>query len=114
MTRTITFSVSLAWLLWATALVQAAEDYSWRASVTSERARAIAGELFPDKCGPFGEKCGITYDDRRACPFEFVVVFDGVPKGRDEPRLAFVTLDKNGGVVGVTSKPKKSCRSATS
>ena len=106
------FSVSAACLLCAMAQAQAAEDYSWRASVTSERARRIAGELFPDKCGNSGEACGITFDDRRACPFEFVVLFDGVKEGSPEPRAAFVTLNKSGGVVSVSSTPRKSCRDA--
>src|SRR5258705_13857230 len=114
MPRELIFSVLAGSLFWTPAPAQAAEDYSWRASVPSERARRTAGELFPDKCDFSGKACGITYDDRRACPFEFVVVFDGVPKGSDEPRLAFVSLDKNGSVVSVTSKPGKSCRNATS
>lgn len=48
----------------------ASEEQSRRATVTPERAQRIAGELFPEKCGDSGSKCGITYDDRRGRPFE--------------------------------------------
>jgi hypothetical protein len=88
---------------------QAAETPSWRASVTSERARIIAGDLFPDKCGGSGLACGITYDDRRRCPFEFVVVFP--TREKEEPPIAIVTLDKQGGVVSVNSVKKGTCAS---
>jgi hypothetical protein len=44
--------------------------------------------------------------------FEFVVQFPDVAK--DEPRIAFVTLDKHGGVIGVSSAKKGTCASATS
>jgi hypothetical protein len=88
---------------------QATENPSWRASVTSERARIIAGALFRDKCGSGGLECGITYDDRRKCPFEFVVVFPTREKG--EPPIAIVTLDKNGGVISVNSVKEGMCGS---
>jgi hypothetical protein len=88
----------------------ASDDYSWRATVTSERARRIAGELFPEKCHGSGEACAITYDDRRACPFEFVVIFPGAERGPGEPPAAWVTLDKNGAVVDVSTNKSASCR----
>src|SRR4051812_2160578 len=88
----------------------AAEPPAWRNSVTSERARAIAGELFPERCGSGGLSCGITYDDRRKCMFEFVVVF---PKGgKGEPPVAIVRLDKGGGVVSIVSAKKGHCGTA--
>jgi hypothetical protein len=93
----------------ATFPVQATENPTWRASVTSERARIIAGDLFPDKCGSSGLACGITYDDRRKCPFEFVVVFPTREKG--EAPIAIVTLDKHGGVLSVDSVKKGMCGS---
>jgi hypothetical protein len=92
----------------------AAEDYSWRASVTSERAMRIAGALFPEQCSSYGELCGITYDDRRACPFEFMVIFPKGDNGPNGPRMAWVTLDKNGGVTDVSTSKKKSCRNVRS
>ena len=87
----------------------ASDDEPWRATVTSERARAIAGKLFPEKCGPVGEACGITFDDRRGCPFEFVVLFPVEKRADGEPPAAVVKLDKNGGVIEVTSKKKRGC-----
>ena len=100
-------------MLFSTALLsQGAEQPAWRESVTSERARLIAGELFPEKCGDAGLACGITYDDRRKCPFEFVVLFPEMAKG--EPRVAFVTLDKHGGVIGVSSTKEGSCANTKS
>jgi len=104
-------SIGVVWLS-AALPAQAAESPTWRGSVTSERARLIAGELFPDKCGNAGLACGITYDDRRKCPFEFVVQFPHANKG--EPQIAYVTLDKNGGVIGVSSVKKGTCASAKS
>ena len=106
MTRGIAISIGAAWLS-ATAPAQAAETPSWRDSVTSERAQRIAGQLFPEKCGGGGSSCGITYDDRRKCPFEFVVVFP--TRENDEPPVAVVTLDKHGGVVSVSSIKKGAC-----
>src|SRR3954469_17143892 len=88
----------------------AAEPPAWRNSVTSERARAIAGELFPERCGSGGLACGITYDDRRKCMFEFVVVFPKPEKGA--PPVAFVTLDKSGAVVSIASAKKGQCGTA--
>jgi hypothetical protein len=111
MTRGTIISIGATWLS-AAFLAQAAESPSWRESVTSERARLIAGELFPEKCGNAGLACGITYDDRRKCPFEFVVQFPEVEKG--EPRIALVTLDKHGGVIGVSAAKKGTCASAQS
>jgi hypothetical protein len=111
MTRRTVISIAAAWLS-AAFLAQAAESPSWRESVTSERARLIAGELFPERCGKAGLACGITYDDRRKCPFEFVVLFPEVEK--DAPRIAIVTLDKHSGVTGVSSVKKGTCASAKS
>src|SRR5258706_1934762 len=89
--------------------VRASDDHSRRATVTSERARQIAGDLFPDKCGNSGNACFITFDDRRGCPFEFVVLFPVEKTSPGEPSGAFVTLDKNGGVVDLSSKKKDAC-----
>jgi hypothetical protein len=74
----------------------------------------IAGTLFPERCGDSGSLCGITYDDRRGCPFEFVVVFPNVETGSTDPRIAIVTLDKSGAVIEVSSNKTKNCRSARS
>src|ERR1700694_288254 len=106
MTRAIAISIAIAWF-WVMAESHASENPSWRASGTSERARLIASQLFPEKCGSDGSSCGIIYDDRRKCPFEFVVVFPA--RTKDEPPAAVVTLDKHGGVVEVSSIKKGSC-----
>src|SRR5258706_16267480 len=113
MTRTIAISTA-ACLLGFVGAVHASEEYSWRATVTSDRAMKIAGTLFPERCGDSGSLCGITYDDRRGCPFEFVVVFPRVEAGSTDPPIAIVTLDKHGAVLEVSSSKTKSCRSAKS
>lgn len=110
MTRPNFTSILAACILFASAPIQSSGDYSWRATVTSERAKRIAGELFPDKCGTFGDNCYITYDDRRACPFEFVVLFLPEKRKNGETSGAFITLDKNGGVVDVSSTKRRGCR----
>ena len=107
--KTIVLAAALAL---SSGMPMASEAPTWRASVTSERARAIAGLLFPEKCGEGGLSCGITYDDRRRCPFEFVVIFS--KREKDEPPIAIVTLDKHGGVVSVSSTKKGSCTSERS
>lgn len=57
----------------AVGLAQALDDNARRATVTSDQARQIAQNLFPDKCG--SDACFITFDDRRGGLFEFVVLF---------------------------------------
>ena len=104
-------AVLASWLVLAMVDCRAGEEHRWRSTVTSERARQIAGQLFPDRCNPSGLACGITYDDRRGCPFEFVVVFPSAEPKNGEPRAAWVTLDKNGAVVEVTSMKKGTCQS---
>jgi hypothetical protein len=107
-------SIAATSLMLAAGHANASEEHSWRATVTSDRAMRIAGTLFPEKCGDSGERCGITYDDRRGCPFEFVVLFPRVEGGSTDPRIAIVTLDKHGAVLEVSSNKTKSCRSARS
>src|SRR5947209_2613321 len=62
MTRTITFSVSLAWLLWATAPVQAAEDYSWRASAIGGAANEALKRHIIEAHTPIEEAGQVAHD----------------------------------------------------
>ena len=103
-------------LLIATVVRAEAEESARRATIPNRQAQVIAGELFPERCGRAGQLCGITYDDRRGCPFEFVIVFPpSENREENEARLAWVTLNKTGGVVAVTTKRKTgSCRGVQS
>jgi|SRR5579859_3271055 len=115
MNRVIVRALALCILASTTAFAESDES-ARRATIPNVQARIIAGELFPDKCGHNGERCGITYDDERGCPFEFVIIFPA-PESAEaaEPSRAWVTLNNRGGVVAVGSKPRTgSCRNARS
>jgi hypothetical protein len=78
-----------------------------RARIPNHIARRIAGEIFPEFCGPRGLGCAIIYDERTGCLNQFMVRFpDQLHAEGDRPPYAYVTVDAKGKVSNLTSKPR--------
>ena len=108
--QTAVVAVATSILLLPTAQASSSEETIRRARVPNSVALGIAAELFPEQCGPGGQRCGITYG-AEYCPLQFAITFPraaGSPKA--QPPGAWVTVDALGKVVEVSSTPSKECR----
>jgi hypothetical protein len=75
--------------------------------LTSKDPAKIGAELFPDLCGPKGDRCGYAYSDRAqtSCPMEMWLSFPEVVEGF-QPRGIWIGLDRRKRPVAMSSHVK--------